>query len=718
MGKEIMGLFSKIFDFVGDVFNEVVSWFVDIPEPPQYEDEYRGALVNKQSNLAPILVIYGQRKIGGTRVFVETSGSDNEYVYICLALCEGEVQGVTQVYVNDESVWTGNSSHGSQYTGSGKYSSNTTFQIFHGTDDQTASSLLQEAASWSSTHRLRGVAYIGIRFKWDKDVFSSLPEVTAVVKGRKVYDPRTTATGYSTNPALCLLDYLRNSRYGKGLPDAAFESGFTSWQAAANDCESSVTEYTGGSSINIFDCNMVLDVSKNIIDNTKEFLSGMYGLLTYTQGVYKLVIEGTGSATYAFTEDNILGGITINGERKRERFNRVIATFANPDKNWQQDQVEYPAAGSSEYTTLLAEDGGFELEKRAALPTITNQYQAKNIAQTILYKSRNGIRCSFLATIDSLQVEVGDIVSVTHSSPGWSAKPFRVTGLSLQGDGNVGVTLTEHQNSSYVWLEGAQVPDYPDTTLPDPFAVSTPSNLTVASGENYQGTNDNGSTFPRMYVSWTNAADNFVDYYTVQTRTGFCEDQTYTTSESCTTAGGTWDATNSRCLFSSYITQSTCTTAGHDWTHNDWSMSVDIDKSSSASTAVYLSGIESGREYDVRVRGTNALGVSSVWVQLDNHVVAALVGGAIGGVTTFSQTTAPSGDLEEGDIWFDTDDNNKMYRWNGSSWVAQSGNLIGTTVTTGLSDISTNFGIITAGKMQNAAATFVIDLDNKYIYIE
>jgi hypothetical protein len=39
---------------------------------------------------------------------------------------------------------------------------------------------------------------------------------------------------------------------------------------------------------------------------------------------------------------------------------------------------------------------------------------------------------------------------------------------------------------------------------------------------------------------------------------------------------------------------------------------------------------------------------------------------------TFNQTTAPANpgdDLHTGDIWFDTDDGNKQYRWSGSAWV-------------------------------------------------
>jgi predicted phage tail protein len=654
-----MGFFSKVFDFVGDIFNEVVEWFVDIPDVPQYDNQAQGVLLNKQSNLAQIPVVYGRRKIGGTRVFVETSGSDNEYLYVCLVLCEGEIESIDEVYINDV------------LSTDSKYSGLVSIDKKLGSDTQTASTVLTPASSWTTSHTLKGVAYLGLRFKWDRDVFSGIPEVTAVVKGKKVYDPRTSTTAYRTNPAICLLDYLTNTRYGKGLPSSAFESGYTSWQTAANKCDQNVTPYSGGTDIDLFSCNAVLDVSKSIIDNVKILLSGMQGQLVYTQGIYKLIIEDDYTASYAFTEDNILGGITVNGEKRKDRYNRVIATFANPSNNWQQDQVEYPEAGSSTYTTLKAEDAGFELETRISLDTCTSIYQARNLAYTLLYRSRSQIKCSFLATIDALQVAIGDVVTVTHSSLGWSSKKFRVTGLSLQHDGNVGVSLHEHDATIYPWYEGVEITAPAATTLPDPFSVATPTSVTVASGENYQITNDNGSTSPRMYVNWSNATDSFVDYYLVQIRV----------------AGGTP-------------------------TENPWEFDTRAE-----SAPVYISGVKSGVTYDVRVKSVNSAGVSSSWVQVDDHSVAALVGGAIGGVTTFSQAAAPTADLEAGDIWFDTDDNNKVYRYSGTAWVAQSGNLIGTTVTSGLSDISANMGTLTAGKIQNADSSFIIDLALKKIYI-
>ena len=63
------------------------------PEVPDFgtndfEETERGILVNKQSNNASIPVIYGERLVGGTRVFIETSGTDNEFLYIALVLSE------------------------------------------------------------------------------------------------------------------------------------------------------------------------------------------------------------------------------------------------------------------------------------------------------------------------------------------------------------------------------------------------------------------------------------------------------------------------------------------------------------------------------------------------------------------------------------------------------------------------------------------------------
>ena len=42
--------------------------------------------------------------IGGTRVFVETSGTDNTYLYMALVLSEGEINDITEIRVDDKVV--------------------------------------------------------------------------------------------------------------------------------------------------------------------------------------------------------------------------------------------------------------------------------------------------------------------------------------------------------------------------------------------------------------------------------------------------------------------------------------------------------------------------------------------------------------------------------------------------------------------------------------
>jgi hypothetical protein len=670
------------------VASAVISWLLAPDEEDFLEDDNDGTLLNKQSNNAQIPVIYGERKVGGTRVFVESSGADNQYLYIALVLCEGEVNSIGDIYLNDI------------ISTDTKFSGLVTITKHYGEDNQTVCPTLSPAPSWTSNHRLRGIAYLGIRLKWDREVFSSIPNIHAVVQGRKVYDPRTGNTAYSTNPALCLLDYLKDTRYGKGLIAGDFESNYQSFKDGADLCDGLVVPYVDTpppAYINTFNCNVILSTDNTIMTNVKTLLNGMRGLMPYTQGVYKLIVETIGSASFAFTEDHIVEGINISGEKKGTRFNRVIATFTNKDNNWQDDQSVYPDADSTEEATLLAEDGGIELEKRIRLPTITNKYQARNIAKTVVNKSRQGIKCSFLSTAEALQVSVGDIVSVSHSTPAWSAKLFRVLNLSLQADGNVVVALSEHQDSVYPWASGDEYPVIPDTNLPNPFSVLPVSStgFTIGSGENYQVTNNDGSTSPRVLITWVEPADSFVDKFVIQIRTGVCTDATKTTEALCVSPAA--------------------------WSQSSWNVEHTTD-----SSPLYISGLASSSTIDVRIKAVNAMGVSSAWTQKNDHVIADLVGGGGGGggVTTFSQDDHPNTDIEEGDLWFDTNDGNRLHWYDGTSpyansgWIVRTGDLAGLDEVTKteidvakLADISTDLGAISAGSINIGSGKFTVASD-------
>ena len=293
---------------------QVIGWLKgpETPDTPNMdnmpEQVAKGVLVNKTSSNAPLPVIYGQRKVGGTGVFMETSGTDNEFLYMIFALCEGGVESCEQIYIDDKLVtWSGTLTHGTERTvGSGDSNfykdseSKISVTWYDGRDDQTYNTTVGALSSWTSNHRLRGVSYLALKFKWHMDAFMAIPDVKAVIKGRKVYDPNLdgTKTGgsgshredtdstwaWSNNPVLCTLDYMRNTRFGLGIANSYFDGDYADWQTAADVCDTDVTPYGSASAIDLLDMNYVLDTKKKCIDNLKQLVSGFRGYLNYANG--------------------------------------------------------------------------------------------------------------------------------------------------------------------------------------------------------------------------------------------------------------------------------------------------------------------------------------------------------------------------------------------------------------------------------------------------
>ena len=530
------------------VVTTAISWVL-APKPKKpnvpEQQQAQGILVNKASNNTAIPIIYGKRQIGISRVFVESSGTDNQYLYMAGVLCEGGgngIESIEEIYINDKLVtWSGSLTDGTVRTVN---SSDTNFykdgaslisvQSFYGLDNQSVSSLLDASTNWGSNHKLSGVAYLAFKFTWNQDAFNSLPEVKVVLKGKKIYDPRLDSTKggsgshredtastwtYSSNSALCLLDYLRNSRYGKGLPNSAFETNYDSFKTSATLCDTQVTPYTSGANINLFETNIVLDTEQKLIDNVRELLNPMRAIFTYTQGKYFLIIENTGTSQLSLTTDNIIGGIKIFGEKKNTKYNRVIGTFVNPDKEWQEDTVSFPPADDSglpvgdRYATLLAEDNGTNLEGNFSFQGITNPYQAEELCEIVLRRSRNALAVEVNCTSEALNLTIGDLVDLTYSTGGFSSKLFRIYGLSINTDSTVSLKLIEHQDNFYTWSSKAQAPTIADTTLPNPNSVSAPASVTL---DDQLIEYSDGVVITSLDVTIGASPDSFVDYYQVE----------------------------------------------------------------------------------------------------------------------------------------------------------------------------------------------------------
>ena len=530
------GAVKKIIEFPIKVVSKALSWLMPQPEIPEFgETDFdsfeKGILLNKQSNDANIPVVYGERLLGGVRVFLETSGTDNEFLYMALVLCEGEINSIEQIRVDDKVVtfdgaFADNTQRSVASSDSNFYKdavSYITIEPHLGSDSQSASNLLSTLSSWGSNHKLSGLAYLALKFKWNQDIFGGIPKVQAKIKGKKVVtlasDLSESSPTFSANPAFCLLDYLRNERYGKGI--ATSDIDLQSFRDASQVCITQVTPFSGGSDINLFDCNAVLDTSKKIIENTRILLRGCRGFLPYTGGKYKLVIETTGSASITLTEDDIFGGFSLASEDKNNKYNRVIVSFVNPDRNFQVDEVQFPPIDDSGLTsadrhaTMKTADGGFLLEGRFDFQTITSPYQAEEMAEIILRRSREALKLNINAGGDAYDLAIGDIVNITHSSIGFSAKAFRVNSISFNEDFTVGLNLIEHQNSHYTFASKDEVASTPSTNLPNPFNIQPPASVTL-SDEMIEYAD--GVVLTRLNIVIGASPDSFVQYYQVEAK--------------------------------------------------------------------------------------------------------------------------------------------------------------------------------------------------------
>ena len=530
----------KINPIVALVISVGIAWLMrpKVPEIPDFGtndfDQYeKGILLNKQSNDANIPVIYGERMIGGTRVFLETSGTDNEFLYMAIIISEGEINDITEIRIDDKVVtWSGDLADNTQRTvasndanffkaiGEGSAESLITVEPHYGTDGQSASSLLSGLSNWGSNHKLSGLCYLALKFKWSQDAFTGIPKVQSIVQGKKVvaYNSSSVAqtAAFSNNPAWCLLDYLTNERYGKGLAIANID--IPSFYTASGICDTDVTAY-GSTTVDVMDCNAIVDTSSSVIDNVREFLKGCRGYLPYVSGKYKLIVETTGSSSITLTEDDIIGGYTLNSPTKNSKFNRVICSFVNPDRNYQVDEVQFPEIDDSGYSAadkhaaMKTVDGGFLLEGRFDLKNITSPYQALEMAEVILRRSREALGLTINVSFSAYDLAIGDIVGVTHQSIGFNNKQFRILGINFNPDFTLGLDLMEHQDSHYTWATKTQVASTPSTNLPNPFNVQPPASVTL--DDELIEYND-GTVIVALNVTVGASTDSFVDYYQVE----------------------------------------------------------------------------------------------------------------------------------------------------------------------------------------------------------
>jgi hypothetical protein len=497
----VVDVVKSVVNFVGDVIGFVFNPFgaFDTPSVPDPGQEAQGVQVTKSGTNNAIPLIYGYRRTGGLIIFAESNGESNKYLYVVYAICEGEIEGVHKIIVNDVELPTVGTTHtaGQIYEpASGRFKGRMQYQIFNGTENQGQSSLANQTPNWPKKQRkLPGIAYAVFRFEWkkiestedaDANPYSGgIPAVKFDVYGKKVYDVRTHGSGkdlvgsysartkyYSFNPANCLLDYLESTRYGAGLPANQIDA--ETFKIAANKYEQTVN-YSNTQTGRALTMNAVVNTQQKVLDNVKTITAGCRGIMPFVQGRYKLKVEDGGNDTdissttiniaYDVTSDNIIGGISLDGERKSAKYNQVIVNYIDPDLGFTNQQIVYNVSGDQ---TI---DNDEPLTGEFTFHTVTNPAIARDLAQMIYDKSRVQRTISFTGTQELLDVEIGDVIRITDTVLDLSLDTYRVVGLKLRNDGNVNVEAVEHDATLYPFTSGPQIEIPPQLFIPDDYTI-------------------------------------------------------------------------------------------------------------------------------------------------------------------------------------------------------------------------------------------------------
>lgn len=457
-----LGVFTSF--LVRAALGVALSALTPKPKAPQVTSSSSGYRVTANGANLDHQIVYGEVRCGGVRVYDAASGSNNSTLHRVLAFTGHEIEGFTKIYANDEELTidgSGNVTSPSRYSGR--------MRIYRALGSETQDALprmVQVAPGWTANHRLRGIAYLYIEMDFNQDVFpNGVPEITALVKGKKVFDPRTGVTAWSDNAALCIRDYF-TSDYGLNADASKIDDVL--FQVAANICDEVVID--NGIARPRYTCNGNFITGSTPIDIILALITSLGGVAWYSQGKWGLKAAKWTSPVMNIGLEDFRSGIqVVTRNSRRDNFNVVKGTYKGNDTNWQT--TDYPSVKES---IFINQDQGVEKETDLDLPFTDDPFDCQRLARISLRRNREQMSFSTTLGLRAFELQVGDVVNITNDRYGWSNKPFEVMSWSFtvteDFDIVFPVSLREVSSAVYDNTDGQAIVNN-DTNLPNPFDV-------------------------------------------------------------------------------------------------------------------------------------------------------------------------------------------------------------------------------------------------------
>lgn len=444
-----------------------------------------------RQSAAPHRVIYGRARVGGIFALEETTDR-NQNLWFCLMFAAHQCEAVEEIWLDDEKLVFADSDFGN--VTEGKFKDVAYFNAPNlGSDFQLADSYLRAniPTIWLETDRLRGIANICGRLRWDnssgdgtvggKIWAGGMPNITVVVRGySKIFDPRTDTFDFSRNSALVVADYLRNEQWGrKASYDERIDDALLI--AAANICDEDV-ERSDGTTEKRYETDGSFTVDSPPDTILGRLLATMHGEAVFDGNRWGIYAGAYQAPTVTLTDDDMRGPSKVSTLTSgRDSFNGVKGTYTGPDVLW--TEADFPAIQSA---AMLERDGGREQWKDIELPFCISPSRAQRIAKIDLLLTQQEIVEQFFGKLSCYTVKTGNIIYRDSERFGWTQKPFKVARAQVGASGDppvIGFDLLLQEVASDAWDFGADedqsVDPAPNTNFPDIFPQPAQAPLTA-----------------------------------------------------------------------------------------------------------------------------------------------------------------------------------------------------------------------------------------------
>lgn len=276
------------------------------------------------------------------------------------------------------------------------------------------------------------------------------------------------------------LDYITNASYGGAVPPSSVDTTCVATLNTYSDQTITYTPSGGGSPVTQarYRINGVLDAGQTVLSNLDRIMSACDSWMTYSAalGQWSVVINKSESAAYAFNDNNIIGEIRLSATDITSSINQVEARFPFKSNRDQASFVNLQTPSGLLYPNEPVNKYSITYD------LVNDSVQAQYLANRLLEQAREDLIVSFNTTYYGIQVDAGNVVSVTNADYGWNAKLFRVMKVNEASlpDGQLGarLELSEYNAQVYDDADITQFTPAPNSNLASPVyfsALSTPT---------------------------------------------------------------------------------------------------------------------------------------------------------------------------------------------------------------------------------------------------